>query len=535
MCPAVAQDCDNNTSDTSFALTPFQTQGYAGSGIPFSLVDNDSSRVATYTVSRVVGPGVAGTDIDSNGYLLNWDTLVDVNHQIVSRYANVQITPGLFIEGGPITYVANAYFNGRPLIRWETTPTGLAFASENPWRLVSPGTVCVSIETKYVKFATKGGTAGDNKIGVSLVVTDDYYHDPATITGAASYGGNLSFQAMAPIVLVHGWNTGPWAWDQAPATNGTFICPTDSKDRDPGDTGPQNFIQGLIDAKAPFDCSFNTNDIQSSILDGAAKLKAQLPGILNKFGSTHVNIVTHSKGGLFVRRFLKSNDEADPSAQFLIVSATTLDTPHHGSVLSDTVVVSRSDRSVVPGLGFAQPLFPFLIRFWGLGKIPFIHRLRNAFGSGNDDMTVLAVEGFNSQYKTPPDSFVHQFPGASDVARSTPVYYATAANADLNGDQKLQANEASPYNFFVAKPRYQRLGSILYITLTTDSFNRPLGVLHAADQFQDNDTAVTVKSATYPPFALFGSYLRNHATIKKPDVATDLLIKIRQAEQAQPK
>lgn len=50
----------------------------------------------------------------------------------------------------------------------------------------------------------------------------------------------------------------------------------------------------------------------------------------------------------------------------------------------------------------------------------------------------------------------------------------------------------------------------------------------------DNDTAVTVQSATYPPFGVIGSYLRNHSTIRSPDVAAGILILIREAEMSQP-
>jgi hypothetical protein len=296
------------------------------------------------------------------------------------------------------------------------------------------------------------------------------------------------------------------------------------------------FFSRSLDAKAPADCSFNTGDLQSSTDDGAAELNRQLPGILKGFGTRHVHLVTHSKGGLFARKFLQLNADQDPTSRVGVVSVTTLDAPHHGSALADTVVAYPYDHSVLPG--FIRPLYPFLMRF----NAPF----RNAFGSGNNDMTVAAAESFNQRY-TPPQVFTLRDTNTPPNTFTTkPFYYSFSGNADFNGDHVLQDNEKVPYTLLQFPGfRYQRLSSVTAIPLgSPDSSGRRIAFPQNSVLFLDNDIAVTVQSARYSAFTEIGSFLRNHATIKcgqGPDCAfppgnteiTPLLLQIIQSAETQ--
>lgn len=130
---------------------------------------------------------------------------------------------------------------------------------------------------------------------------------------------NLTVKAMAPIVLVHGWNAGPWVWGPKPADGSCGTNPENTAD------GGQNLLGSLLSAKAPVDCEFHVA-LQSLIGDGAAALQQQLPGILASFGTRHAHLLTHSKGGLFARQFLQLNANQNPNLQIGVISVTTLDT-----------------------------------------------------------------------------------------------------------------------------------------------------------------------------------------------------------------
>jgi len=224
----------------------------------------------------------------------------------------------------------------------------------------------------------------------------------------------------------------------------------------------------------------------------------------------------------------------------LKLDASTLDAPHHGSALSDVVVAARSDRSVLPG--FVQALYPFLMRF----NTAF----RNAFGAGNNDMTVASVQNrFNVAYQTPPESFTLQDTNTPPNTSSTkPVYYSTSGNADLNGNHLLDNNENVPYGALTLPGfRYRLLSTATAVPLQLDPSGRLVAVPQNSILFLDNDLAVTVQSARYPGFMEIGSFLRNHATSRcglkavdcgfvpgNPDIEPVLLQMIRMAEGQQP-
>lgn len=152
------------------------------------------------------------------------------------------------------------------------------------------------------------------------------FYGPAASVISAS----LKFQALAPVVLVHGWTAGPWVFGPTPPHPGK--CRVDEYKPE----GGQNFVQALIDAKIPYDCQVWLDDSKLlSIEAGSAQLAERLPQVARRFGTTRVHLVAHSKGGLWVRDFLAQQDRFDPSQRVGVLSVTTLDTPHHGSAMAD--------------------------------------------------------------------------------------------------------------------------------------------------------------------------------------------------------
>jgi hypothetical protein len=148
--------------------------------------------------------------------------------------------------------------------------------------------------------------------------------------------------------------------------------------------------------------------------------------------------------------------------------------------------------------------------------------LRNAFGSGNDDMTINKVAQFNAAHPTPPREYhvqIHDQFGnvVSKLTLKNMSYLSTSANADLNRDLTLQDNEAAPYNTLIARFQWKRIGTVQSFTLGTDSQGRTTATPRSASTFLDNDTAVSIDSARYPEgFQEINSYLANHASILCP-------------------
>jgi triacylglycerol esterase/lipase EstA (alpha/beta hydrolase family) len=287
---------------------------------------------------------------------------------------------------------------------------------------------------------------------------------------------------------------------------------------------------------------------QTLLSGNPATAVPSVAAIAAQFGSRHVHIVTNSKGGLFTRAFLDLNAGLDPPSQTGVISVTTLDTPHHGSVLSDTVVAYNSGvHSVLPGYARVGYLF---------GRLFTPQQLKNAFGTGNKDMTVAQVEQFNGDHPYPPREYHVQMQDqsghTSNLTIKNPSYYSTSGNADLNSDHFLQDSEAAPYNPFVARFQWNRIGTVAEITLGTDSQGRTVATqITNAGFFAENDTAVSIVSARYPPpspvftgFTEINSYRANHASVLCPQAGpqplfcagipgpiVDVLASIRKAEQ----
>ena len=414
------------------------------------------------------------------------------------------------VEVDPPTTIGlyvNGYFEGN-------------FANDALYRPITGQLACVQIETKHLKFAERA-TPGQTPTPVvnAIGFTGDLYNQSFYDNSSGVPLGTLTFQAMAPVVFVHGWNAGPWVWGPKPAVQG--ICPPNPKN--PNDGG-QDFVQAFFDAKVPFDCTVRI-DPQTSSTQGAVELAGQLPSILNSFGARHVNLIAHSKGGLFARKFLQDNAQSDPTTQIGVVSLTTLDTPHHGSVLADTVVQFNNSR------------------FGGVVNV--IASIFSGFlGAGVNDLTVQNVRAFNDLYLIPPPEFrLLDSNGNMSVTKSP--YYSTSADADLNGDGSISAAEANPYPRLFGNLSYNivaRGKSVNTFTaiglLLADTSSIPNGAIQ-------NDLLVPIPSTRYPMFTEINSYVgangRNHQTIRcgqdavcSTDIAPLVLQQIYSAESQQP-
>jgi len=306
------------------------------------------------TINRVVGPGTA-SEFDSNGFLVNWQTYKQ--NGILSPHAYLQYGGIFEIEVFEGT-MAGVYLNGHlvknvPLV---TLATG----------------GCLEIDTQYIKFAQRNPNPGQapipgvNTIGLTLDVTQ------AGILAQSMIGafGALTFQAMAPIILVHGWRTGPWWWgDPGPANSNygstvyPMYCGPDALY--PGRStfqGGFGFIDPLRSGHYPFDCSISITNIDTDQA-GATELRQKLldcsggvpdanficpgggraTGKLAEFGAKLAHLVAESKGGLWSRQMLYTLPvNSNGSQLFGVYSLTTLETPHLASSLADLLAAGRT-------------------------------------------------------------------------------------------------------------------------------------------------------------------------------------------------
>jgi hypothetical protein len=275
----------------------------------------------------------------------------------------------------------------------------------------------------------------------------------------------------------------------------------------------------------PFDCSIALNP-QISTLQGAAVLAEALARVTKTFGTRHVHVVAHSKAGMMARKFLKDNHDLNGLLKIGAISLTTLDTPHQGSVLADSVVLWNDSAFG----GFANAI---LRLFNNLGFL----------GRGARDMTIDATRTLNGLIGDPP-SRIDLLDAGANRSITIPFYYSTSADADADSNGSINAAEAFPYpqvfgNLtynIVARGRrvnvFQALG-----LLRANAFSAVAPVL--------NDLIVPVQSARYFPFTEISSFIgftgRSHARARcgrvsqcQSDVAPIILDRIRAAERAQP-
>lgn len=503
--------CSDTLSDTTFpgAVVLFSD---AQSSPPFP--DNGGIEI-----TRVVGPGVS-SDFDGAGFLTAeaWNTYVQ--NGVLSPTAYLGIGGVLVLDVGPHDGDNVAIYINDILVGSYTYPA-------------LPE--CVEISTKYLKFPQRvPGQApqpAENKVTAIIDFSQDVVAD-----GEAIALGPLTIKAMAPVIMVHGWNSGPWFWGPTPSAASGPSSP-DGCGVDPNPTDVTfDFVSAFVSAKVPFNCTASI-DPHAKVKTGAAAFEQLIQGnpssgtvgLAAEFGAQHVHIVGHSLGGWWTRAALPLLQDDNIG----VYSVTSIDTPHHGSSLADLLVQAHQ----YPLLGLVQPKF-------------FLGLLRSTDAAA-DDLQTSAAAGLNAQY---PDPTNLQFP--VNGVQNTAQYYSVAADANLNSDSTIESNEWYPYqwtsfdpiNSLIANKMYTFLGNIQSVTVsTTTLLGRSIPISpHFAPtpSFQKNDLAVTVNSSQFDGFlplvpgtSYVGPvpyFLYNHKTVGNSSIAQQLIVLFQNAQaQAQ--
>jgi hypothetical protein len=537
---SVAQGCPAAATDASFPYDRVgSAQQYPGDFPVF------------FRVTRVVGPGTAGefvagqSDPRNNGFVTPSSWSVYTENGVVSKAAQVTLSAqvslpasyyywlqantlyGSVIAGamgvaaGSLTFPADGYvyvgatqlslpvtvnftLNGVPL---KQLSFQLPITSNNGGSQAS-STLCQIIpDASVIKFARKldssGGTCtssprtgettcpGVNEIDAKYIYNKSLErigygvgYNPLNVIGRAD---NLSFKALAPILMAHGMNANEQWFDDG---NYGGSCTPQSVI-----VGASAFIQPFDQAKVPYallaDVPCQAEPLggmgQGLIADVGGHMYYLVRLFAGKFGATKVHLVAHSKGGLWSRfavtKFPAYSWQGAPLVDsYGALSLTTLDTPHHGSVGADLKQAWLQARWI------------------DIGISPQV--LLGAFGPeiSTSDLTVAKVEAFNSSHRIPPTQFKD-----TDGRIVSTVYRSISSDAD-RGDKTAAGvryvDSSDVFPFFTDSTAAQK-GNALYQIMGRQYTAVLQGLLLRTlaqvptSSFALNDLIVTRDSARY--------------------------------------
>ncbi|MCL4488891.1 MAG: hypothetical protein M1570_12275 [Chloroflexi bacterium] len=331
----------------------------------------------------------------------------------------------------------------------------------------------------------------------------------------------LSFDAMAPLMLIHGTSAGPETWGRPkPGFLQSFDCN--------GTPAAGSVAARLIELRVPFDDCI-TLDGNGSPANNAQQLSTILPRKAKKFGVENLHLVTHSKGATDSRRFLedyyKAAQAIDPNtgrpSQFRVLSLYSIGTPSQGTILSNYSIVAEEVRSfTVANSGVDVASDPLVLA--ALRDASIVNGYGSFGGAVPKDparsaQTPESMASFNA--------LVHKWPGIP--------YYSIAGDADANHNTTIEKDEnaQSPYLDSWVTTIYQALGRTKSLKVVEKS-RGPWGIIKynfadavLSDTIAPNDLVSTVDSTHCAScgFAPLKTYLLNHFALKNA-TTTDLVL-----------
>jgi pimeloyl-ACP methyl ester carboxylesterase len=420
-------------------------------------------------ITRVVGSGTP-VNMNSDGTLKSWQT--DVFNQVVSA------TAGLGLQ--------MIYEDSSPAKFWGTVSVTINGKLEGV-HSVDNQHVCVPISTQLLRFAQRGLLQGASPIPGKNSISVTFNPSACTapngvylpLTNCSQFSiSTLTFQAMAPIVMIHGIRA-DYNW----FTANNFTVPFQQND-------------------LPYDILHFPATV--SIQDGGRNIGPLIQQIANEFGSQHVHIIAHSKGGLWTREFLTRWAHG---LKIGVYSIHTLDTPQHGSSGADIAVAARR-------------VFPGGSAFAFLADDPAVQ-----------DLMVESVARYNAQASSLPQVSWVTYPAGTKENLVQYFSYQGDANlggaTDANGFGKIDCSQDpcdgwSGYwwNSTIPQTLYSTMQRVSLVSVVTD----PSGHTHAIEYtnpgppYVGNDFIVTVQSAQFQPtnsvgFQPLTTWHVNHSTI----------------------
>jgi len=423
-------------------------------------------------IDRFVG------EVDGNGYLQNVADLI--SNRVVSPKATIRL-PAWDIDlfGGGGTYQPEhdrIFFNGEDL--------GLLSGDNGIWKMNE-----FEVDISKVKFPARSGNGRPSPAMNEIRIVIDESNSEEVWCMAVDWV-EVSFEAMAPILLVHGTNAQSDSWEP-------------------------DFTGSLTTRLIPH--SNDINLVANGTIDGNGRLlKGRVNALANSFGADSVHLVVHSKGGLDSRRFVGAYYTPDVEGEAEVLSLYTITTPHHGTILSDLSVANRSFNDPQSNDAEVQD---YLDNDWWA----------NLAGQGPQEpalgeQTTTNMTAFNA---------ANPWPGGVN-------FYTIAADADVNGDGDINLAEATPLipdiwavvdAAEIGTLMYHLLGNVASLTVTRHTNFFGINEWHviaptATPAFVTNDLVVTLTSSRFPGGTQLLHDNNNHSSVKNDNTAQSILDRI---------
>ena len=420
-------------------------------------------------IDRYVG------EVNRDGYLKDIDTLI-VN-KVISAKAKVRL-PVYDIDTN------NRPENTQPehdRITFNGEDLGLLSGGNGIWKYNE-----FEVDIRTIKFPSRGlngikPTPAENEIRIYIDESNASESWCMAVDWVA-----ISFDTIAPILLIHGTNAQSDTWDPI-------------------------FTTALNTRRILFSNDINMERNGSSE-QNARILKKRINGLAKSFGAQSVHLVSHSKGGVDSRRFFSAHYTPNPSGgEPKVLSLTTINTPHHGTILSDLSVKHRTVNDLDSNNPDIEEFFKIdgLLSFSGEGPS----------GAALLQQTTNNMVEFNSN---------NPFPSGIK-------FYTIGSDADIDNNGAITSAEASP----LVRISAANIGSIMYrilgngkkYTIARHTNFSGLNEYHTltpvnTGSFQKNDLVVTEQSAQHKSGSRILFVDENHSGIKNAGTLQAILNRI---------
>jgi hypothetical protein len=423
-------------------------------------------------------------------------------------------------NGGPPPEVDHVRFNGEII--------GTLSGGNNVWKLNE-----FQVPLRLVRFGRLNPNTGHPDPGINEIeILIDQASGGRENWCTSIDWAELSFQAMYPVMMVHGNGSCGAFFRGDLECKGSASIPFDNY-----------FIRPFDQENIPIDLSSYQRP-EAPIESNGDHLVELIPQVAKRFGVKHLHIVAHSKGGLHVRHALPQLQGKNIG----ILSLATLSTPHGGSVGADYVVDAKEGGRAVA--------------FFSDDRVRAgVARLKGA-SAGQYDLRVSKVEEFNQKNipmlptsftvdgETLPMKYTTVAADANldhSVANGTPGYPARVGQykPTISGNELTGIPRIGPFGAGTSTAMqmvYRLMGDVQYTTLEPRTKILPgtilpvtgMGVIeHKHNYFQLNDFLVTVQSAhrlgfvgfeIWPPEWYTGA---NHASMSNAFVGRLVLDKLK--------
>jgi pimeloyl-ACP methyl ester carboxylesterase len=343
---------------------------------------------------------------------------------------------------------------------------------------------------------------------VSISIDQDNYNGGYTQPWCVAVSwASLSFDAMDPLMLIHGTNAQSTTWEL-----------------DAGGGSPVTILKGM---EIPFEHRIDLVP-NGSADENARLLRNALRTNATRFGVERLHLITHSKGTTDARRMLTLYGEALLNYPLRFLSLYSIGAPSQGTSLSDIAMAAGyfPHANVVFDTVLQNAVVDSVAANWasivGLAPSDPARALQ----------TILGMNAFNLANPKPPNAG---------------RMYSIAGDADNNGNGKIDNFDEARLFFgpeivqwaqvMLANDMYQALGRVLFVSLRQVGLSEwNIAAAPMRPALVPNDMVSTAESVhcAHCGFVRLADFNLNHSRLKSRVVLDRILQQIRQDYPLQP-